>query len=179
LKIKNKKIKKKIGVLGGTFDPPHKGHLYISKTALKKLRLNKIIWVITKKNPLKKKPWLKTKIRIRLSEEITKRERKIFIQYLDNKIKSSNTYNLLKYLKKNNNGASLYFLMGADNLSKFHKWNNWKKIPKIAKIVVFKRKKYSSKSLNSVVSKNIDKNDWIYIKSKEINISSTLIRKFW
>ena len=98
---------------------------------------------------------------------------------MDNKIKSSNTYNLLKYLKKNNNGASLYFLMGADNLSKFHKWNNWKKIPKIAKIVVFKRKKYSSKSLNSVVSKNIDKNDWIYIKSKEINISSTLIRKFW
>ena len=95
MKIKNKKIKKKIGVLGGTFDPPHKGHLYISKTALKKLRLNKIIWVITKKNPLKKKPWLKTKIRIRLSEEITKRERKIFIQYLDNKIKSSNTYNLL------------------------------------------------------------------------------------
>ncbi len=179
MKKKNKKIIKKIGILGGTFDPPHKGHLYISKTALKKLRLSKIIWVITKKNPLKKKPQLKTKIRIELSKAITKREKKIFIKYLDNKIKSSNTYNLLKYLKKNNNKASLFFLMGADNLSKFHKWHNWKKIPKIAKIVVFKRKKYSIKSLNSAVSKNIDKNDWIYIKSKEINISSTLIRKFW
>mgnify|MGYP001492834022 CR=1 FL=1 len=45
----------KIGILGGTFDPPHKGHLYISKIALKKLRLKKILWVITKKNPFKKK----------------------------------------------------------------------------------------------------------------------------
>ena len=46
----------KIGILGGTFDPPHKGHLYISKIALKKLRLKKILWVITKKNPFKKGP---------------------------------------------------------------------------------------------------------------------------
>ena len=50
---KNKKKYNKIGILGGTFDPPHKGHLYISKIALKKLRLKKILWVITKKNPLK------------------------------------------------------------------------------------------------------------------------------
>jgi len=44
----------KVGILGGTFDPPHIGHLHISKIALKKLKLNKLIWVITKKNPLKK-----------------------------------------------------------------------------------------------------------------------------
>ena len=49
----------KIGILGGTFDPPHKGHLYISKVALKKLKLNKIIWLITKHNPLKKKTLFK------------------------------------------------------------------------------------------------------------------------
>jgi len=51
-----KKNYNKIGILGGTFDPPHIGHLHISKIALKKLRLDAVIWVITKQNPLKQKP---------------------------------------------------------------------------------------------------------------------------
>jgi len=51
-----KKKLNKVGILGGTFDPPHIGHLYISKVALKKLKLKKLIWIITKKNPLKQKP---------------------------------------------------------------------------------------------------------------------------
>ena len=60
-----KKIEKnKIGILGGTFDPAHKGHIKISKEAKKKFRLNKVIWVITKKNPFKKKSFLKLKKRI-------------------------------------------------------------------------------------------------------------------
>ena len=49
-----KKNYKKIGILGGTFDPPHIGHLNISKLALKKLKLKKVIWIITKQNPFKK-----------------------------------------------------------------------------------------------------------------------------
>jgi len=83
--------KKRIGILGGTFDPPHKGHLYISKISLKNLKLNKIIWVITKKNPFKSKPFLNIKKRISLSKEITKKEIKISIKYFDNKVKSVNT----------------------------------------------------------------------------------------
>ena len=71
-----KKNYNKIGILGGTFDPPHIGHLYISKTALKKLRLDAVIWVITKQNPLKQKPYLNSKTRIRLSKNITKNQKK-------------------------------------------------------------------------------------------------------
>ena len=69
--------------------------------------------------------------------------------------------------------------MGADNLVKFHKWNNWKKIPKLTKIVVFARQNYTTKSLNSIASKKLNKKDWTYINSKKMNISSSLIRKFW
>ena len=90
----------KIGVFGGTFDPPHKGHLYISKIALKKLKLNKLIWVVTKKNPLKQKPYLNAKTRVNLSKKITEKEKKIFVKYFDDKIKSTNTFDLLNFIKK-------------------------------------------------------------------------------
>ena len=99
----------KIGIFGGTFDPPHKGHLYISKIALKKLKLNKLIWVVTKKNPLKQKPYLSIKARINLSKEIAKNEKKIFVRYFDDKIKSINTYDLLNFIKKKNQNAKLFF----------------------------------------------------------------------
>ena len=171
----SKKNYNKIGILGGTFDPPHKGHLYIAKIALKKLRLNKLMWIVTKKNPLKQKPYLNIKTRIKLSKEISRKERKIFVKYFDDKIRSSSTFNLLNYLRKKTK-ANLFFLMGADNLKKFHKWKNWRKIPKLAKILIFPREKYS---FTSVATKKLNKNDFIYVKSKKINISSSIIRKFW
>ena len=169
----------KIGILGGTFDPPHKGHLYISKIALKKLKLNRLIWVVTKNNPLKEKPYLNIKTRINLSKKITRKEKKIFVKYYDDKIKSINTFNLLNYIKKKNQKTKLFFLIGADNLAKFHKWNNWKKIPRLAKLAVFPRQNYSIKSPKPIAAKKLSKKDLIYIKSKKMNISSSLIRKFW
>ena len=68
-KLYKKKLNK-IGILGGTFDPPHHGHLYISKIAITKLKLNKLMWSVTKKNPLKQKPFLSLKERVRLSKKI-------------------------------------------------------------------------------------------------------------
>ena len=175
MKKRKRKNRVKIGILGGTFDPPHKGHLYISKTAIKKLRLKKIFWAVTKKNPLKKNPYLKLNERIKLSKKITSKNKKISVKYFDDKIRSANTCNLLNYIKRETK-ADLFFLMGADNLKKFHKWKNWKKIPKLAKIVVFPRKNHSR---SSITTNNLNKKDLIYINSKKINISSSLIRKFW
>ena len=173
-----KKNYKKIGLLGGTFDPPHVGHVHISKIALKKLKLDFIFWIITKQNPFKKKPHLKTSARIKLSKKITKKIRKIGIEYFDNLIKSKNTYDLLNYLKKNNKSKKLFFLIGADNMINLHKWKNWQKIPKLAKIVVFARTGYSSRALKSIAAKRLNKKEWQYINSSKINISSSLIRKF-
>ena len=147
------KIKNKIGILGGTFDPPHIGHLYISKIALKKLKLKKLIWIITKKNPLKQKPYLSLKTRIKLSKYMTKKEKKIFVRYFGDKIKSGNSFDLLNYLNKKNKKSKLFFLIGADNLVQFHKWKNWKKIPQLSKIVVFTRTNYSRRALGSIAAK--------------------------
>ena len=168
-----------IGILGGSFDPPHKGHFHISKIALRKIKLDKLIWVVTKKNPHKKKPFLTTKTRIKLSKKLTKNEKKISVKYFDDKVKSRKTLSLLKYIHKKNKNKKIYFLMGADNFVKLHKWDNWKKIPKIAKIVVFARQNYYIKVFNSIAAKKLKKNEWFYINSKKVNISSSLIRKFW
>ncbi len=95
-----KKNNTRIGILGGTFDPPHAGHLHISKIAIKKLNLDKLIWVITKQNPFKKQSSLSIGERIKLSKQKTKKQKKIFIRYIETKIKSKNTFDLLNYLKK-------------------------------------------------------------------------------
>jgi len=178
LKILFKKNYKKIGILGGSFDPPHIGHLHISNIALKKLKLDNIILLITKQNPLKQKPYLNKNIRIKLSKDIIKNKKKFSIKCLDDMVKSKNTFDLLNYLKKNKKKTELFFLIGADNLINFHKWKKWEKIPELAKIVVFARPNYTIKAFNSIAAKKLKKSDWIYIKAKKINISSSLIRKF-
>ena len=149
--------------------------MYISETAIKKLKLKKILWIVTKKNPLKHKPYFDINMRIKLSKKITRKEKKIVVKYLDDKVKSTNTFNLLNYIKNKDIKVRLFFIIGADNLKKFHKWKNWKQIPKLAKIVVFPRKNHSH---NSIADNNLSKKDLIYMKSKLMNISSSLIRKF-
>ena len=73
--------KKYVGILGGSFDPPHEGHIAISTTAKKKFKLDHIIWAITKRNPFKKKSRLNLNTRIKLSKKITKPNKFIKIKY--------------------------------------------------------------------------------------------------
>ena len=173
--LKKKNIK--IGILGGTFDPAHKGHLVISRIAKKKIKLNYIIWFITRKNPFKKRSKINLEERIKISKKITKKDRFIKIEFLEHKINSKRTINLIKFLKKINTTLDIFFIMGADNLIEFHKWNRWKEIVKLAKILVFDRQGYKSKSLNSIAANKIDKDRWKFIKFKKVNISSSKIRK--
>ena len=168
--------KKYIGLLGGSFDPAHKGHLGISKIALRKLKLNKIYWVITKKNPFKNKTFYSLNERIKYAKKITKNQKKIKIIYLDNIIKSSRIINLINYFIKKKKVKNIIFIIGSDNLVDFHKWKSWKKIVKLVKLVVFSRKGYDRKGMKSIVAKNF-KNRIIFIKNKPISISSTQLKK--
>ena len=73
----SKPSKKGIGILGGSFDPPHKGHIAISKISLKKIKLKKLYWVITKKNPFKNKTYFSLKQRIQKSKKATQKYKKM------------------------------------------------------------------------------------------------------
>tara|TARA_B100001179_G_scaffold133494_1_gene95859 strand:+ start:121 stop:657 length:537 start_codon:yes stop_codon:yes gene_type:complete len=173
--LKKKNIK--IGILGGTFDPAHKGHLVISRIAKKKIKLDYIIWSITRKNPFKKQPKINIEERIKISKKITKKYRFIKIEFLEHKINSKKTIDSIRFLKTINTTLNIFFIMGADNLIKFHKWDQWKEIVKLAKILVFDRQGYKSRSLVSIAAKKIPRNRWKFIKFKKINISSSQIRK--
>ena len=168
--------KKAVGIFGGSFDPPHKGHVEISKISLKKIRLKKIYWIVTKKNPLKKKPLFSLKQRVLRSKKAVKKYKKIKVLYLDDKIKSSHTINVINYFKKIKKQRNLYLILGSDSLLNFHRWTSWKKIVKLTKLVVLSRKGYDKKSKKSLVAKYL-KNKIIFINNKPIAISSTKIRK--
>ncbi len=167
--------KKKIGLFGGTFDPPHQGHLKISKIAINKLSLDKLYWCVTKKNPLKRKTFFSLPNRIKQSKFLTKKIKKIRIKYFEDKIKSNNSIDLVKYLNKKDKKSEFFLVIGADNLINFHKWKSWKQLTKLIKIVVFSRKDYDIKAKKSAIVKKVKK--IIFVKNKLINISSTQIRK--
>ena len=78
--------KKKIGILGGTFDPAHKGHLSISKEAKKRFDIDKIIWAVTKKNPFKEKSSLSLNKRINFAKKIAQKNLFIKVKYFEDKI---------------------------------------------------------------------------------------------
>ena len=169
--------KKAIGIFGGSFDPPHKGHIEISKISLKKIKLEKIYWIVTKKNPFKAKTFFSLKQRIQKSKKALKKFKNIKVLFLDNKIKSSRTIKVINYFRKIKKKNDLYLILGSDNLLNFHKWTSWKKIVKLTKLVVFSRKGYDNRSKESTVVKYLNKKNILFINNKLINISSSNIRK--
>ena len=168
--------KNKIGILGGSFDPAHKGHLAISREAAKRFKLKQIIWAITKKNHFKSKINKNLQKRIEICKKIIGRSKYIKVKFYENIIKSNKTINLINFLNKNKKNE-IYFLMGADNLINFHRWYKWKTISQKCNIMVFDRHGYKKKSLNSVTFKRLNKKNLNFIEFNKVNISSSQLRK--
>tara|TARA_B100000941_G_C28463430_1_gene532078 strand:+ start:511 stop:1050 length:540 start_codon:yes stop_codon:yes gene_type:complete len=172
-----KHVVDKIGILGGSFDPAHKGHLTISKIAIRKANLKKLYWIVTKQNPFKKKPFFSLKKRLLIARKIVKNTKKIEVSYLDNITGSSRSIDTIKYILKINKPKNLYLIIGSDILPEFHKWKNWKKIVKLTKLIVFSRSGYGKKKREYTVGKYLKKNKITFIKNKPIKISSSILRK--
>ena len=170
------KKKIKIGILGGSFDPAHKGHLAISKEAKRRFDLKKIIWAITKKNPFKDESKTNLSKRIKDCKKIIRLNPFIKVKFYEDIIKSNKTIDLINYLKKND-GIEIYFLMGADNLINFHKWHKSKSILQNCNIIVFDRHGYKKKSLNSISFKRLKGKNLKFIEFNKVNISSSQLRK--
>ena len=173
---KLKTIKIRIGVLGGTFDPAHKGHLEISKQAKKRFKLNNIIWAITKKNPFKSESKSNLRSRIQFAKKIIGKNNYIKVKFYEEKIGSNKTVDLIEHLSKERKNE-IYFIMGADNLISFHKWYKWKSIVKKCIILVFDRQGYKARSLKSVTFNATNNKNLTFVNFNKVNISSSQLRK--
>jgi nicotinate-nucleotide adenylyltransferase len=173
-RLKPEKIK--IGILGGTFDPAHKGHLEISKLAKKRFGLKKIIWAITKQNPFKDESESNLRSRMQLAKKVIKNNNYIKVKFYEEKIGSNRTIDLIKHLSKEKKNE-IYFIMGADNLINFHKWYKWKSIIKKCNILVFDRQGYKAKSLKSVTFNGTGNKNLTFVNFNKVNISSSQLRK--
>ena len=166
----------KIGILGGSFDPAHKGHLVISKEAKKRFKLEKIIWAVTKKNPLKAESKTPISKKMKDCKKIIGLNSFIKVKFYENIIKSNKTIDLINYLKKNKN-IEIFFLMGADNLINFHKWFKSKLISQKCNIIVFDRHGFKKNSLKSKTFKRLNNKTLTFVEFKKVNISSSQLRK--
>ena len=168
--------KSKIGILGGSFDPAHKGHLVISKEAIKRFNLKKVVWAITRKNPFKKNSFTSLENRVKYCRKVIGTNSLIKVKFYEDIIKSNKTINLINYISKNKK-YEIYFIMGADNLVNFHKWHKWKSISQRCNIVVFDRHGFKKRSLNSITFKKLSDKNLKFIEFDKVNISSSQLRK--
>ncbi|MDA9608986.1 adenylyltransferase/cytidyltransferase family protein [Candidatus Pelagibacter sp.] len=166
----------KIGILGGSFDPAHKGHLAISREAKRRFKLKKIIWAVTKKNPLKAESKTPLSKKIKDCKKIIGLNSFIKVKFYENIIKSNKTIDLINYLKKDKN-IEIFFLMGADNLINFHKWFRSELISQKCNIIVFDRHGYKKNSLKSKTFKRLNNKTLTFVEFKKVNISSSQLRK--
>ena len=129
----------RIGLFGGTFDPPHEAHLGASLLALKRLKLDRVWWLVTPGNPLKNTSGLAPlQKRIEAARALTAHPR-IDVTGLEAVINTRYTYDTILWLKTCCPGVQFVWIMGADNLRSFHRWQRWRDIARLVPIVVIDR----------------------------------------
>lgn len=176
----------RIGFFGGTFNPPHIGHLTASTTALRYLQLNLLFWLVTPQNPLKSSTPGNTSLQERVNACETfvreKQLKNVRISYLESHLKAPYTYNTLSLLRKILPSSNkLYWVMGEDLLLNFHKFHRWQEIPSLANLFVVARGGHESfKTLNQKFSyHNNNKHTIGLAPSPTKDLSPTTKSKSW
>lgn len=182
-----------IGLLGGSFNPAHAGHRMMSLIAMKRLKLDAVWWLVTPANPLKN-PHILAPLHERMRDaNHIKQHPRIIVSDIEHQIGTQYTIDLLKTLRARAPATRFIWLMGADNLMTFHKWNQWRDIARLMPIAVIDRPQATLKSTHSVAAIALMrfrksevlplKKDappplpcWYFIHGKRSDVSSTRIR---
>jgi nicotinate-nucleotide adenylyltransferase len=139
----------RIGLFGGTFNPPHEGHRLASLIALHRLGLDRVWWLVTPGNPLKETAGLPSlAVRMAACRRLARHPR-IDVSGLEAEIGTRYTYETIAYLRQRCPGAAFVWIMGADNLTGFHRWQRWRDIARLVPIAVIDRPRSTLKAAHS------------------------------
>ncbi|MDH5187452.1 MAG: nicotinate-nucleotide adenylyltransferase [Rhodospirillaceae bacterium] len=138
----------RVGILGGSFNPAHDGHLHVSQLALDQLELDELWWLVSPQNPLKPvegmAPFAK---RFEQASVIAARDGRIRVSDFENQSGTIYSVDTIAALKKTYPDTSFVWVVGADNLRQMPKWQGWQKIFRSVPIAVFPRVPFSLRAL--------------------------------
>ena len=182
----------RIGLLGGSFNPPHAAHRAISLFAMKRLGLDRVWWLVTPGNPLKDTHGLPPLDQRAAAAEKVAHDPRIEISCIEAVIGTQYTCDTLAYLRRRCATTRFVWIMGADNLAQFHRWKHWQRIAALVPIAVMDRPPDSFRALASPAAKalapyRIDERSagrlatrdlpaWTFITGMKSELSSTRLR---
>ncbi len=129
----------RIGLFGGTFNPPHEGHRLASLIALTRLGLDRVWWIVTPGNPLKNNSGLPPLAERMAAARALANHPRIDVTGFEAEIGARYTSDTIAWLKNRCPATRFVWIMGADNLAGFHRWNNWRDIAEMVPIAVIDR----------------------------------------
>jgi nicotinate-nucleotide adenylyltransferase len=182
----------RVGLLGGSFNPPHLAHRAISLFAIKRLRLDRVWWLVTPGNPLKDTGHLhELDARVEAARLVADDPR-IEVTCLESVIGTRYTVDTINYLRRRASHLRFVWIMGADNLAQFHRWQKWQRIANEMPIAVIDRPPQSFRALTAPAAQalaryRLPENQagkladarapaWVFLTGLKLNLSSTGLR---
>lgn len=144
--------RQRIGLLGGSFNPAHEGHLYISCEALKRLQLDAIWWLVSPQNPLKADTGMAPLADRAAHAIMLARHPRIRVTTIEAQLGTRYTVDTIARLRQRFPAAKFVWLMGSDNLAQMPQWRRWTEIFGMVSIAVFARETYDFKALAGVAA---------------------------
>lgn len=182
----------RVGLLGGSFNPPHFAHRAISLFALKRLKLDRVWWLVTPGNPLKVHDAPRDLAERMEAARAVAQDPRIEVSCLESVIRTRYTIDTINILRRRASGLRFVWIMGADNLAQFHRWQNWQRIAAQVPIAIIDRPPQSFRALASPAARALSRYRlpeteaarladreppaWVFLTGLKLNLSSTGLR---
>ncbi|MBT3358565.1 MAG: nicotinate-nucleotide adenylyltransferase [Rhodospirillales bacterium] len=182
----------RVGLLGGSFNPAHEGHVHISTLALDRLRLDQVWWLVSPQNPLKATDGMAALADRLDGAHSAAIDERIRVDDIERDLGTRFTADTLAALKKRFPGVRFVWIMGADNLIQMPQWKRWKRVFRSVPIAVFARPSYSLGAVSGLAARKFAKAEmkassaprlanarppaWVYLKTPLNRASATRIR---